>query len=285
MSLVVGIKFRNVGKIYYFDPAGNDLKKNEHCLVETENGKVLGTVVFPEKEIDDEEVVSPLKRVLRAASKKDLARLEENRALEKEAYRICQAKIKDRELPMKLVNVEYAFDKSKITFYFTADGRIDFRELVKDLAYVFKTRIDLRQIGVRDEAKKHGGYATCGREYGCSSWLSEFATVSIRMAKEQNLVLNPSKISGTCGRLMCCLMYEYNTYRSLRKTLPKIGSIINTKTGQAKVKRLDILQEKIWVLLENHEEACLSRDDIISVANSDNQPERPRPNHKKGKKR
>ena len=208
MTKIIGVRFRNVGKIYYFDPVSFDIKTEDHVIVETARGVEYGLVVLASKEVQDSEVVQPLKEVLRIATPKDDAKEENNRKKEKEAFKICQKKISARHLEMNLIDAEYTFDNNKVLFYFTADGRIDFRELVKDLAAVFKTRIELRQIGVRDETKILGGIGICGRPLCCHTYLSEFAPVSIKMAKEQNLSLNPTKISGVCGRLMCCLKYE-----------------------------------------------------------------------------
>ena len=222
MIKVVGIRFRSAGKIYYFDPAELDLKAGMHTIVETARGVEMGTVMTDPKEVSDEEVVQPLKPVIRIATEADEKTAEKNREKEKEAYKICLEKIEKHKLEMKLVDAEYTFDNNKLLFYFTADGRIDFRELVKDLAAVFRTRIELRQIGVRDETKILGGYGICGRQLCCHTFLSEFAPVSIKMAKEQNLSLNPTKISGVCGRLMCCLKNEEDTYEYLNSRLPNV---------------------------------------------------------------
>ena len=212
MPEIIGVKFRNVGKVYYFNPTGLKVRYHDHVIVETARGIEYGTVVIPPTEVSEDKITSPLKDVIRMATEEDDLRDRENHEHEKEAYRICREKIRERGLDMKLIGAEYTFDNSKVLFYFTADGRIDFRELVKDLAGIFKTRIELRQIGVRDETKLLGGIGSCGRPLCCHTWLSEFAPVSIKMAKDQNLSLNPAKISGSCGRLMCCLKNEADTY-------------------------------------------------------------------------
>ena len=217
MAEVIGVRFKEVGKVYYFDPDGKQLKKGDRVIVETVRGIECGEVAMDNREIDDEQIVKPLKKLIRIADEKDIAQFKANKAKEKDAFAICQQKIANHNLEMKLVDVEYTFDGGKVLFYFTADGRVDFRELVKDLAGVFKTRIELRQIGVRDESKMLGGLGICGRPFCCSSFLGEFQPVSIKMAKEQGLSLNPTKISGACGRLMCCLKYEQNAYEHLLK--------------------------------------------------------------------
>ena len=228
---VIGVRFRTAGKIYYFAPLEFTIKRNDHVIVETARGIEFGTVVMPPKEVEDEKVVQPLKPVLRLATQKDIEQEAANRKKEKEAFRICLEKIRKHNLEMKLIDAEYTFDNNKVLFYFTADGRIDFRELVKDLAAVFKTRIELRQIGVRDETKIVGGIGICGRPLCCHTYLSEFAPVSIKMAKEQNLSLNPTKISGVCGRLMCCLNNEENIYEELNRKLPNVGDFVTTDDG------------------------------------------------------
>ena len=226
MAEVIGVRFKEVGKVYYFDPLDNKLNKGDMVIVETARGLECGEVATPNKTIDETELAHPLKPLIRIANEDDLNHLAENKLKEKEAYRICEQKIANHKLEMKLVNVEYTFDNSKILFYFTADGRVDFRALVKDLASVFRTRIELRQIGVRDETKLIGGMGICGRELCCKSYLSDFIPVSIKMAKEQNLSLNPTKISGVCGRLMCCLKNEEEAYEELNKTLPNVGDFV-----------------------------------------------------------
>ena len=231
MTKVIGVRFRTAGKIYYFDPVKFRIKKGDHVIVETARGVEFGTVVSGVKEVPDEKVVQPLKPVLRVASQRDEEQEANNKRKEKEAFRICLEKIKKHKLEMKLIDAEYTFDNNKVLFYFTADGRIDFRELVKDLASVFKTRIELRQIGVRDETKIIGGMGICGRILCCHAHLSEFVPVSIKMAKEQNLSLNPTKISGVCGRLMCCLKHEEETYEELNRKLPNVGDHVTTCDG------------------------------------------------------
>ena len=235
MAEIIGVRFRNVGKIYYFDPDGARLRQGDRVIVETSRGVECGEVMMINREIDEESVPQPLKKLIRLATKEDLARIAENAAKEKTAYQICARKIEAHKLDMKLVSVEYTFDNSKILFYFTADGRIDFRELVKDLASVFRTRIELRQIGVRDESKMMGGIGLCGQPFCCSRFLRDFQPVSIRMAKEQGLSLNPTKISGCCGRLMCCLGYEQSAYEYLNSILPMVGSIVRTPDGTGTV--------------------------------------------------
>lgn len=235
MAIVIGVRFKDVGKVYYFDPDGQPLQKEMRVIVETARGMECGTVAMENREVSDDQVVKPLKKLIRIATKEDLKRLEQNKAKEKEALQICNEKIKKFNLDMKLTEVEYTFDGSKILFYFTADGRVDFRELVKELAGVFRTRIELRQIGVRDESKMLGGLGVCGRPFCCSTFLGEFVPVSIKMAKEQGLSLNPTKISGTCGRLMCCLKYEQKGYKDFAKITPREGSMVKTPDGNGMV--------------------------------------------------
>ena len=255
MVKVVGIRFRNAGKIYYFGPGNLDLKKGMYAIVETARGVEMGTVMTDPKEVFEEEVVQPLKPVTRIATEADLKTAEKNKEKEKEAYRICLEKIAKHNLDMKLVEAEYTFDNNKLLFYFTADGRIDFRELVKDLAAVFRTRIELRQIGVRDETKIMGGYGICGRQLCCHTFLSEFAPVSIKMAKEQNLSLNPTKISGVCGRLMCCLKNEEDTYEYLNSRLPNVGDNVTTDDGfKGEVSSVNVLRQLVKVLIEVNDE-------------------------------
>ena len=250
MTKVIGVRFRKAGKVYYFSPGDNEIKNGDHVIVETARGVEYGYVVLGSHEVEDKKVVQPLKPVLRMASPDDEAIERPNKEKEKEAFRICLEKIKKHELEMKLIDTEYTFDNNKILFYFTADGRIDFRELVKDLASVFKTRIELRQIGVRDETKIRGGIGICGRPLCCSSYLSEFIPVSIKMAKEQNLSLNPSKISGVCGRLMCCLKYEEETYEELNSRLPNIGDYVTTDDGlKGEVHSVSILRQLVKVIV------------------------------------
>lgn len=251
MTRIIGVRFRNVGKIYYFDPVSFDIKTGDHVIVETARGIEYGLVVLSPKEVEDFEVVQPLKEVLRIATPKDDVKEENNREKEKEAFEICQKKIAAHHLDMKLIDAEYTFDNNKVLFYFTADGRIDFRELVKDLAAVFKTRIELRQIGVRDETKILGGIGICGRSLCCHTYLSEFAPVSIKMAKEQNLSLNPTKISGVCGRLMCCLKNEQETYEDLNSKMPAHGEMVMTPEGlKGEVSSVNVLRQLVKVLVE-----------------------------------
>lgn len=255
MTTIIGVRFRNVGKVYYFSPKDLDVCVGDHVIVETARGVEYGHVVLGPKEVEDEKVVQPLKDVIRVATPKDDAREEANRRKEKDAFEICQKKIRAHELEMKLIDAEYTFDNNKVLFYFTADGRIDFRELVKDLAAVFKTRIELRQIGVRDETKILGGMGICGRPLCCHTYLSEFAPVSIKMAKEQNLSLNPTKISGVCGRLMCCLKNEQETYEYLNRKLPGIGDhVITPEDLKGEVTGVNVLRQMVKVLVDVNDE-------------------------------
>ena len=256
MVKIIGVRFRNVGKIYYFNPKNYKVKVGDHVIVETARGVEYGRVVLEPRSVKEDEVVHPLKEVLRVATKEDEDHEAENRQKEKEAFKICKKKIREHGLEMKLIDAEYTFDNNKVLFYFTADGRIDFRELVKDLAAVFRTRIELRQIGVRDETKIRGGIGICGRPLCCSTYLTEFAAVSIKMAKEQNLSLNPTKISGVCGRLMCCLTNEEETYEVLNSQLPSVGDNVTTSDGlTGTVHSLSVLRRlvKVIVNLENDE--------------------------------
>ena len=247
---VIGVRFRNAGKIYYFDPAGMDIKAGDHVIVETARGIEYGYVVLGTREVDESKVVQPLKTVIRMATKEDEAIEKRNHEKEKEAFRSCKEKIKKHGLQMKLIDAEYTFDNNKVLFYFTADGRIDFRELVKDLASVFKTRIELRQVGVRDETKIVGGIGICGRALCCHSYLSEFVPVSIKMAKEQNLSLNPTKISGVSGRLMCCLKNEEETYEELNSKLPNVGDYVTTDAGlKGEVHSVSVLRQLVKVVV------------------------------------
>lgn len=254
MIKVVGIRFKKAGKIYYFDPNGIEIKKRDNVIVETARGIEFGECVIGFKEISEDEIVAPLKTVLRVATEEDIKKHEENKSKETYAFDICLKKISGHNLDMKLIDVEYTFDNNKVIFYFTADGRVDFRELVKDLATIFKTRIELRQIGVRDEAKMIGGLGPCGRTLCCSTFLGDFASVSIKMAKEQNLSLNPTKISGICGRLMCCLNYEQSTYEDIRKRLPRVGSIVETPDGRGEVLYNNVVKECVRVRLLGRKE-------------------------------
>ncbi len=247
---VIGVRFKNVGKIYYFDPESQIIEEGKYVIVETARGIECGEVAISNREVNDEEIVHPLKKVMRVATDEDLEKAEENHRKEKEAFRICLKKIEQHKLAMKLIDCEYTFDNNKIIFCFTADGRIDFRDLVKDLASVFRTRIELRQIGVRDEAKLMGGIGVCGRPFCCSSFLGEFQPVSIRMAKEQSLSLNPAKISGICGRLMCCLKYEQEAYDDLLRITPKVGAIVMTPDGKGTVEEVNLLTGILKVRLD-----------------------------------
>lgn len=255
MIKVIGVRFRTAGKIYFFDPKNYEIKRGDNVIVETARGIEYGTVVSGAKEVEDEKVVQPLKPVIRVANERDREQAANNREKEKEAYQICLEKIKKHGLDMKLIDAEYTFDNNKVLFYFTADGRIDFRELVKDLASVFKTRIELRQIGVRDETKIMGGIGICGRPLCCHSYLSDFIPVSIKMAKEQNLSLNPTKISGVCGRLMCCLKNEEETYEELNRRLPNIGDYVTTEDGfKGEVQSVNVLRQLVKVVVEVNDE-------------------------------
>ncbi len=266
MTTVIGIRFKDGGKVYYFDPKEFSPQLNQYVIVETARGLECGMVAMEKSEVEDSAVVSPLKQVVRLATEKDIAQVEKNRQKEKEAFDICSEKILAHKLEMKLVDVEVAFDNSKILFYFTADGRIDFRELVKDLASVFRTRIELRQIGVRDESKMLGGLGVCGRPFCCSSFLSDFQPVSIKMAKDQGLSLNLAKISGTCGRLMCCLKYEQSVYDELLKITPRVGSLVSTKEGKGTVCDVNVLKGDLRVRIETDDEhfniVNAHRDDV-----------------------
>ena len=251
MAEVIGVRFKNVGKVYYFDPAGSVLKKGDRVIVETARGVECGEVAMENRQISDESIVQPLRPLIRTATEEDLQKVQENRKKEKSAFAICLKKIVAHKLEMKLVDVEYTFDNSKILFYFTADGRVDFRELVKDLASVFRTRIELRQIGVRDEAKMLGGLGICGKPFCCSTFLGGFQPVSIKMAKEQGLSLNPVKISGICGRLMCCLKYEQEAYSDLLRSVPGVNSIVMTPKGRGVVTDNNLLTETVYVRLDS----------------------------------
>ena len=253
MYEVVGVRFKKAGKIYYFDPNGLDITDNEYVIVETVRGVEFGKAVIGKKQVDENDVVLPLKKVLRIADQKDRLIVDENKKAAQEAFDVCFTKVTDHGLDMKLVDVEYTFDRNKIIFYFTADGRVDFRELVKDLASIFRTRIELRQIGVRDEAKLLGGIGPCGRMLCCSTFLGDFEPVSIKMAKDQNLSLNPSKISGLCGRLMCCLKYENDEYESAKEQLPDLDEVIQTPSGTGRVVGLNILERVLQVELAGKE--------------------------------
>ena len=258
MIRVVGVRFKKAGKIYYFDPLEFQIEKNEEVIVETARGMEFGTAVVPIKEVEENEIISPLKPIVRIATEEDKAIHAENRIKADEAFKTCEEKIKSHELDMYLVDVEYTFDKNKLIFYFTAEGRVDFRELVKDLAAIFRTRIELRQIGVRDEAKSIGGLGCCGRPLCCSSWLGEFQPVSIKMAKDQSLSLNPTKISGICGRLFCCLKYEHDNYAEILDKTPDIGTLIETPDGKAKLLEINVILEEVKVqMLEKKEREAI----------------------------
>ena len=272
---VVGVRFKKAGKIYYFDPGDLSIQKSNFVIVETVRGVEYGQVVIDPKQVDENDVVLPLKKVLRIADQKDRMIVEENRLAAKEAYDVCDEKVSIHQLDMKLVDVEYTFDRNKIIFYFTADGRVDFRELVKDLAAIFRTRIELRQIGVRDEAKMLGGIGPCGRMLCCSTFLGDFEPVSIKMAKDQNLSLNPTKISGLCGRLMCCLKYENDQYEESKKLLPDIGQWVDTPLGSGKVVGLNILERLLQVDIPKQERVLeftldeILKEDAVSVQSTD----------------
>lgn len=250
MKEIVGIRFKKLGKIYFFNPNNIKLEKGQNAIVETARGMELGEVFVANRMVDDEKIVAPLKDVIRVATEEDVRIFKENEIKAEEAYKVCEEKIKEHNLDMKLVDVEYTFDNTKLLFYFTADGRIDFRDLVKDLAAIYKTRIELRQIGVRDEVKMLGGYGMCGRELCCCNHLSDLNPVSIKMAKEQGLSLNPTKISGVCGRLMCCLKHEQEVYEEKLSRLPAIGSIVNTPEGKGVVEDVEVLKEILKVKIE-----------------------------------
>ena len=272
MLTVIGVRFRAAGKIYYFDPADRQIKIGDHVIVETARGIEYGYVVLGNREVDETKVIPPLKPVIRMATDEDRAIEAKNKEKEKEALKICEKKIKEHGLDMKLTDVEYKFDRSKLLFFFKADGRIDFRDLVKDLAAIFKTRIELRQIGVRDEVKNLGGNGMCGRELCCCSFLGNFETVSIKMAKEQNISLNPSKISGNCGRLMCCLKYEQEVYEEKLKRLPKVGAIVKTEDGEGEVCGVETLKEIVKVKLHDGEDTFFKKynsKDIKIIKNAE----------------
>lgn len=272
---VVGVRFKKAGKIYYFDPGDLSIQKDDFVIVETVRGIEYGKAVVPRKQVDEHDVVLPLKKVVRIADHKDRMIVDENKQAAQEAYEVCNEKVIEHQLDMKLVDVEYTFDRNKIIFYFTADGRVDFRELVKDLAAIFRTRIELRQIGVRDEAKMLGGIGPCGRMLCCSTFLGDFDPVSIKMAKDQNLSLNPTKISGLCGRLMCCLKYENDEYEAAKQQLPDLGEIIVTPDGQGKVVGLNILERVLQVELKEQERVLeytldeINKEGAFSIQSTD----------------
>ena len=254
MKTIVGIRFKKPGKIYFFDPGDIEFKLKDYAIVDTSTGEEYAEVAIANKQVSEERIVAPLRKVIRKATYKDRKHYEENKRKEKEAFKVAENKIEKHKLKMNLTDVEYKFDNSKITFYFTSDGRVDFRELVKDLAAIYKTRIELRQIGVRDEVRRIGGNGVCGRELCCCSFLNNFDAVSIKMAKEQNLSLNPSKISGNCGRLMCCLRYEQEAYEEKLARIPKIGAIVKTEDGEGTVDSIETLKEMIRVKFEDKED-------------------------------
>jgi cell fate regulator YaaT (PSP1 superfamily) len=272
---VVGVRFKKAGKIYYFDPGDLSIQKDDFVIVETVRGVEYGKAVIARKQVEEHDVVLPLKKVVRIADQKDRMIVEENKFAAQEAYEVCNEKVNEHQLDMKLVDVEYTFDRNKIIFYFTADGRVDFRELVKDLAAIFRTRIELRQIGVRDEAKMLGGIGPCGRMLCCSTFLGDFDPVSIKMAKDQNLSLNPTKISGLCGRLMCCLKYENDEYESAKELLPDLGEIIETPQGKGKVVGLNILERVLQVELKEQERVLeytldeITKEGAFSIQSTD----------------
>ncbi len=253
MKNIIGVRFKKLGKIYFFNPKGLKIRRGDKVIVETAQGEEYGEVMISNRLVEDDKIVTPLKKVIRIANYKDHKHYEECRKKEKEAFDVCLKKIKEHKLDMTLTDIEYKFDNSKILFYFTADGRIDFRELVKDLAAIYKTRIELRQIGVRDEVKRIGGNGVFGKELFCCSFLSDFETVSIKMAKEQNMSLNPSKISGNCGRLMCCLKYESDVYEEKLERLPNIGAIVKTEDGEGEVDSIETLKERVRVKIKDNE--------------------------------
>lgn len=265
MKNIVGIRFKKLGKIYFFNPKGIKVKKGDKVIVETAQGEEYAEVLIPNRNVEDEKIVAPLKKVLRIATNSDIKRYEECKKIEKEAFKVCEQKIKEHKLNMTLTEVECKFDNSKMLFYFTADGRVDFRELVRDLAAVYKTRIELRQIGVRDEVKRIGGNGVCGRELCCCTFLNDFEAVSIKMAKEQNISLNPSKISGNCGRLMCCLKYEDDVYLDKLKHLPNVGAIVKTEDGVGEVDNIEILKEKLRIKFKGEDGYTYKKYDAKDV--------------------
>ncbi|MBR2786516.1 MAG: stage 0 sporulation family protein [Clostridia bacterium] len=265
MKKIVGVRFKKPGKIYFFDPEDMDIKMGDRVIVETSMGEDIGEVVVNKRELPESKIANPLKKVIRVATEDDIKGMEMYKSKESEALKICEEKIKKHKLDMHLTDVEYKFDGSKILFYFTADGRVDFRELVKELASIFKTRIELRQIGVRDEVRRIGGNGVCGRELCCCSFLGNFETVSIKMAKEQNISLNPSKISGNCGRLMCCLKYEQDVYEEKLKRLPKTGAIVKTVDGEGVVDSVEILKEQLKVKFKDGDEYFYKRYNASDV--------------------
>ncbi|MBR1423160.1 MAG: stage 0 sporulation family protein [Ruminococcus sp.] len=265
MLKIIGVRFKSVGKIYYFDPDKYELGEGDKVIVETARGVECGEVVIVDREIDEEKFSSPIKKIIRPANAEDMKQIEKNHEKEKEALAICEQKVRDHKLNMNLIDCECTFDNNKLLFYFTAENRVDFRELVKDLASVFRTRIELRQIGVRDEAKMLGGLGICGQPFCCSRFLGEFQPVSIKMAKEQGLSLNPTKISGTCGRLMCCLKYEQDAYEDLLKNTPKVGAIVKTMEGRGVVEEVNLLTGKLRIKIEKTENVISVKKDEVEV--------------------
>ena len=265
MKDIVGVRFKKLGKIYFFNPKRLKLKKGDKVIVETAQGEEYGEVMIPNRVVSEDKIIEPLKLILRIANGRDHRHYKECRDLEKKAFEVCEKKIKEHKLDMTLTDVEVKFDNSKILFYFTADGRIDFRELVKDLAAIYKTRIELRQIGVRDEVRKIGGNGVCGRELCCCTFLNDFEAVSIKMAKEQNISLNPSKISGNCGRLMCCLKYESEVYEEKLKKLPHIGAIVKTEEGEGDIDSIETLKERVRVKIKHGDDYIYRRYDVKDI--------------------
>ena len=265
MLKIIGVRFKSVGKIYYFNPKDYDVKMGDKVIVETARGVECGEVALVDREIDETRFTNPVKGIIRLATPNDMKTIEKNRQKEKDAFKICEQKIAAHKLKMNLIDVECTFDNNKLLFYFTAESRVDFRELVKDLAAVFRTRIELRQIGVRDEAKMLGGLGICGQPFCCSRFLGEFQPVSIKMAKEQGLSLNPTKISGTCGRLMCCLKYEQDSYEDLLKHTPKVGAIVKTADGRGVVEEVNLLTGKLRVKMDKNDNVVVIKKDDIEV--------------------
>ena len=265
MKNIIGVRFRRLGKIYFFDPQYLIMKKGDFVIVDTDDGEDIAEVMIPNRKMDEEKITQPLKKVLRMANSRDMKQYEECKKKEKKAFEYCEKKIKELDLKMKLTDVEYKFNNTKILFFFTADGRIDFRDLVKELAANYKTRIELRQIGVRDEVKRIGGNGVCGRELCCCSFLNNFETVSIKMAKEQNLSLNLSKISGNCGRLMCCLKYENDVYEEKLSRLPHVGAIVKTEDGEGEIVNVEILAERVRVKLQKGEDISYKKYNVSDI--------------------
>ena len=265
MKNIIGVRFKKLGKIYFFNPKGLKIKQGDKVIVETSQGEEYGEVVIPNRKVEDDKILTPLKKVIRIANYRDHKHFNDCKRIEKDAFNICQKKIKEHKLDMNLIEVEYKFDNSKILFYFTADGRIDFRDLVKDLASIYKIRIELRQIGVRDEVKRIGGNGVCGRELCCCTFLSDFEAVSIKMAKEQNVSLNPSKISGNCGRLMCCLKYEDEAYQEKLKRLPRVGALVKTQDGEGEIDNIEILKERVRVKIKDGDGYLYKKYDVKDI--------------------